>query len=60
MSAANDATGTFKVCVDNYFPPIRAGQDCSTASILCSKETFTQSNVTGTGLNNQESAGTCL
>ncbi|RDC54485.1 PKD domain-containing protein [Pedobacter chinensis] len=60
VSAANDNTGTFKLCLDNYFPPIKPGQDCGTVSILCSKETFTQLNVTGPGSNNRESAGTCL
>lgn len=60
VSAANDATGTFKLCIDNYFPPLRPGQDCGTFSVLCTKETFTQLNVTGAGANNQESAGTCL
>lgn len=60
VSAANDANGTFKLCIDNYFPPLRPGQDCGTFSVLCTKETFTQLNVTGAGANNQESAGTCL
>jgi len=60
VSATNDNTGTFKLCLDNYFPPIQPGQDCGTVSILCSKETFTQLNVTGPGSNNSESAGTCL
>lgn len=60
VSAANDATGTFKLCIDNYFPPIQPGQNCGTFSLLCTKETFTQLNVTGAGTNNHESAGTCL
>lgn len=60
VSAGNDNTGRFKLCLDNYFPPIKPGQDCGTVSILCSKETFTQLNVSGAGNNNQESAGTCL
>ncbi|MCX2474740.1 PKD domain-containing protein [Pedobacter sp. MC2016-05] len=60
VSAENDQVGTFKLCLDNYFPPLKPGQDCGTVSILCSKETFTQLNVTGTGSNRNESAGTCL
>lgn len=60
VSAANDITGTFKFCIDNYFPPIQPGQDCGTFSVLCTKETFTQLNVSGPGANNHESAGTCL
>lgn len=60
VSAENDATGTFRLCVDNYFPPIKPGQDCATASILCGKGSFTQLNVVGAGNNNHEAAGTCL
>ncbi|WP_131536117.1 PKD domain-containing protein [Pedobacter nototheniae] len=60
VSAENDATGTFRLCVDNYFPPIQPGQDCATASVLCGKGSFTQLNVVGAGNNNHEAAGTCL
>ncbi|TKC56597.1 PKD domain-containing protein [Pedobacter hiemivivus] len=60
ISAENDNTGTFKLCVNNYTPPTKPGQDCSTASILCSKETFSEMNITGAGNNNRESEGTCL
>ncbi|TCD10212.1 T9SS type B sorting domain-containing protein [Pedobacter frigidisoli] len=60
ISAFNDNTGTFKLCVDNYFPPLQPGQDCGTFSILCSKETFTQLNVAGGGNNLTETIGTCL
>jgi gliding motility-associated-like protein len=57
---ANNNEGSFKLCVDNFFPPLAPGQDCSSFSILCSMEKFTQVNVTGAGLLNTESAGTCL
>lgn len=60
VSARNNATGTFKLCINNYFAPVKAGQDCNTASILCDKRTFTESNVAGTGNSNTESAGSCL
>lgn len=60
ISAANNNTGTFKMCVNNYNPILKAGQDFNTASILCTKDAFTQNDVTGAGLNNRESAGTCL
>lgn len=60
VSAANNNEGTFKLCVDNYFPPLQPGQDCGTVSILCGMEKFTQLNVTGAGTNNREIAGTCL
>ncbi len=60
VSAASYNTGTFKICVSNNNPVLKPGQDFNTASILCSKDTFTQTNVTGAGTNNRESAGTCL
>ncbi len=60
VSARNNNTGTFKLCIDNYFAPLKAGQDFNTASILCDKRTFTESNVSGTGANRNESAGSCL
>jgi gliding motility-associated-like protein len=56
----NSNTGTFKACVNNYNPILKAGQDYGTASVLCSKASFTQTGVTGAGSNNRESAGTCL
>ncbi|MES2873977.1 MAG: PKD domain-containing protein [Bacteroidota bacterium] len=60
VSAANNSVGTFKLCVNSYTAPLKAGQDLSTASILCDKRSFTESNVTGAGQNNRESAGSCL
>jgi gliding motility-associated-like protein len=60
VSARNNNTGTFKLCIDNYFAPLKAGQDFETASILCDKRTFTESNVSGAGTKNTESAGSCL
>jgi gliding motility-associated-like protein len=60
VSAQNNAQGTFKLCIDNYFPPILPGQDCSSSSVLCTKDTFTQLNVVGAGINRNEADGTCL
>lgn len=60
VSAENSNTGTFRLCIDNYTPPMAPGQDCSSASFLCSKESFTQTNVVGAGANRNETAGTCL
>ena len=53
-------SGSFKLCVNNYNPIFKPGQDCSSASVLCSKETFTQTDVSGGGMNSNEAAGTCL
>lgn len=52
--------GSFKLCINNYTPIFKPGQDCSSASVLCSKETFTQTDVSGGGMNSDEAAGTCL
>ena len=60
VSAENDAMGTFKMCINNYTPAKKPGQDCSSASVLCNKDTFTELNVSGAGTNNHEATGTCL
>jgi gliding motility-associated-like protein len=60
VSANDNNEGTFKLCVDNYFPPVLPGQDCSSFSVLCSMEKFTQVIVAGVGNNRNETAGTCL
>lgn len=58
VSGSNN--GSFKLCINNYTPIFKPGQDCSSASVLCSKETFTQTDVSGGGMNSDEAAGTCL
>lgn len=60
VSASLNNEGTFKLCINNYFAPLKPGQDCGTVSILCKMEEFTQNNVTGAGAKNDETAGTCL
>jgi gliding motility-associated-like protein len=60
ISAANKNEGSFKLCINNYSSPPIAGQDFESASILCSKSTFTEHNVLGSGLDNMESFGSCL
>lgn len=60
ISAEQNSTGTFKLCINNYTPPTKPGQDCATASLLCTKETFSETNITGAGNNNMETAGSCL
>jgi gliding motility-associated-like protein len=53
-------TGVFTLCLNNYNPVVRPGQDCATASVLCTTETISQQNVTGAGADNDEAKGTCL
>lgn len=57
---SNGDDGTFQLCIESYNPPISPGQDCATASILCSKESFVVQNVDGDGLEPNEAAGSCL
>jgi len=60
ISAENEASGTFKLCLNNYNPPKKPGQDFSSAALLCSKDSFTELSISGAGQNNREAAGTCL
>ncbi|HWZ16555.1 MAG TPA: gliding motility-associated C-terminal domain-containing protein [Mucilaginibacter sp.] len=60
VTGENDAMGTFKLCLNNYNPIVKPGQDCATSSFLCSTQTISQQNVSGAGLNNDEAKGTCL
>ncbi len=56
----NNNTGTFQLCVDNYFPPVFPQADCINAAPLCNKETISFVNLTGFGADGREIAGTCL
>jgi len=60
VTGANNTTGTFQLCLNNYDPVVKPGQDCSTASFLCSSAPVSEQNVTGAGLNDDEAKGTCL
>lgn len=60
ITGENDGTGTYKLCLNNYNPVIKPGQDCATASFLCSTAAISQQNVVGAGQNNDEAKGTCL
>jgi gliding motility-associated-like protein len=60
VSATFANTGTFKLCLNNFFPPVKTGQDFNTASFLCNKSAFTENNVLGSGIDNMESMGSCL
>ncbi|MCE3278393.1 MAG: Immunoglobulin-like repeat containing protein domain [Bacteroidetes bacterium] len=60
IDGMNGNTGTFQLCVNNFNPPVIPGQDCGTATPLCTKDPFTVNNITGFGTNGQEAAGSCL
>lgn len=53
-------TGTFQLCINNFNPPVIPGQDCDTATPLCTTNSFTVTNISGFGADGQEAAGSCL
>ncbi|MFD1256423.1 gliding motility-associated C-terminal domain-containing protein [Mucilaginibacter terrae] len=60
VNDANGNKGSFQLCINNFSSPVQAGQDCSTALYLCNNSTFRQNVVSGAGISNNESAGTCM
>ncbi len=50
-------TGTFQLCINNFNPPVVPGSDCSTASLLCNKESFIVQSVVGAGADPTEANG---
>ncbi len=61
ISGANNSTGTFKLCIENYQSEIKAGQDFSGASLICSTESIIREvKISGAGLSPNEAQGTCL
>ncbi|MEZ5001972.1 MAG: gliding motility-associated C-terminal domain-containing protein [Chitinophagales bacterium] len=52
--------GTFALCVNNNLAPTVAGQDCNTATYLCTMETISFQFNGGAGSNNDEANNTCL
>lgn len=53
-------TGTFQLCLNNYIPSVLPGQDCSTNSFLCNKNTISQTSIVGAGSNDNEAIGSCF
>ena len=49
VSGLNLNTGTFRLCVNNFNQPAEPSGDCATATILCNKDPFTLSQLTGVG-----------
>jgi len=60
VDGENGNTGTFKICIKNFFPPVKPGQDCSTASLLCDKSPFVVENISGVGQDIHETDNTCI
>jgi len=60
VNGRSNNTGTFQLCVNNFYPPVDPGPDCAAASFLCDTSPFTVQSVTGAGADPDEAAGTCL
>ncbi len=50
-------TGTFELCINNYFAPPDPQSDCDNSVVLCDKSSFTVQSVSGAGSNGQEMSG---
>lgn len=60
INGISNAQGSFKVCINNYNPPVEPGQDCITGSVLCDKSPFVVQSVSGAGSDPDEANGSCL
>lgn len=60
VDGQNGSTGTFKLCIKNFFPPVEPGQDCSSAALLCDKSPFTIKYLSGVGLDPHETDNDCI
>ena len=52
--------GTFQLCVDQSNPPVEAGSDCFSGSILCDKETILVEKTSGEGMDASEMDDGCF
>ena len=60
VDAVQGQTGTFQLCINNYFPPAQPEQDCNNATLLCNSEPFVVKAILGAGLVRDEGRGSCL
>lgn len=60
LNVSGSNTGTFKLCYQNQNAPVKPGQDCSTARVLCSMESVRETNTSGAGDNPDEAVASCL
>jgi len=60
VNGRSNNTGTFQLCINNYYPPVEPGSDCGSAAFLCDTSPFTIQSVVGAGSDANEAAGTCL
>ena len=60
VSTSDQYNGFFRLCVNNFNPPVEPGQDCNTGAILCDKSPFVVQVLSGGGALPDEGDGTCL
>ena len=60
VQGANNRSGTFRLCINNFTPPFPPESDCATSHLLCDKSSFPVEKITGAGDDPNEAAGTCL
>ncbi len=60
VQGANNESGTFRLCINNFTPPFPPDSDCATSHLLCDKSSFHVEKVTGGGDDPDEAEGTCL
>jgi hypothetical protein len=54
VQGANNNSGTFQICINNYNPPVNPTSDCPTASLLCDKSPFVVQQIEGPGADSSE------
>lgn len=60
ISGMGGAQGTFQLCINNFFPPAMAAQDCRRATVLCDNNPFVNQTFSGSGLEPDEAFDSCL
>jgi|GEM_PF-92852 len=60
VNGRSNNTGTFELCINNYYPPVDPGSDCNLGAILCDTAPFTIQSVVGAGSDTNEADGSCL
>lgn len=60
IDGRNNTMGTFQICINNFFPPAEAEQDCRSATILCNNNSFVNPKLSGPGVFTDEATGSCL
>ena len=60
VDGANDNTGSFQLCLQNFTSSVQPGEGCNTAAYLCNKNTITQVALSGWDGNAAEVANSCM